>query len=155
MSNVIIVGDATGNVINISENPEFGYLRLKQETMKIGRGGWLRFENRTALIHGTVADLEKADYRANQKLPGKIVVTESLVPFNEKNPDRDLKVAGKTGVVLRVNDQPIYRQSFYTTDENATDELIQHDMDCRNEIREVMAAQKAVEDLGVFNDADL
>lgn len=155
MSNVMIVGDATGNVINISENPEFGYLRLKQETMKIGRGGWLRFENRTALIHGTVADLQKADYRANQKLPGKIVVVESLVPFNDKNPDRDLKVAGKTGVVLRVNDQPIYRQSFYTIDENATDELIQHDMDCRNEIREVMAAQKAIEDLGVFNDADL
>lgn len=155
MSNVIIVGDATGNVINISENPEFGYLRLKQETMKIGRGGWLRFENRSTLIHGTVADLQKADYRANQKLPGKIVVVESLVPFNEKNPDRDLKVAGKTGVVLRVNDQPIYRQSFYTTDENATDELIQHDMDCRNEIKEVMAAQKAIEDLGVFNDADL
>ena len=155
MSNVIIVGDATGNVINISENPEFGYLRLKQETMKIGRGGWLRFENRTALIHGTVNDLMKADYRVNQKLPGKIVVSESLIPFNDKNPDRNLKVAGKTGVVLRVNDQPIYRQTFYTTEENATDELVQHDRECRNEIREVMAAQKAVEDLGVFNDADL
>lgn len=155
MSNVTVVADATGNVINVSENPEFGYIRLRQETMKIGKGGWLRFENRTALIHGTMADLMKANYKANQQMPGKIVVKESFVPFNEKNPDRDLKVAGKTGVVLRVNDQPIYRQTFYTTDESATDELIQHDSDCRNEIREVLAAQKAVEELGVFTDPDL
>jgi len=155
MSNVIIVGDATGNVINVSENPEFGYIRLRQETLRIGKGGWLRFENRTALVHGTMTDLMKVNYKAGQQLPGKIVVKESLVPFNEKNPDRDLKIAGKTGVVLRVNDQPIYRQTFYTTDESATDELIQHDMDCRNEIKEVLAAQKAVEDLGVFNDAEL
>ena len=46
-------------------------------------------------------------------LPGKIVVVESLTPFNPENPDRDLKIAGGTGVICRIDDQPIYRQTFY------------------------------------------
>jgi hypothetical protein len=38
----------------------------------------------------------------------------------------DLKYAGKTGVVCRFFDEPIYRQSFYTENVNEQDELIQH-----------------------------
>lgn len=147
MSYVVVTADASHNVINISENPEYGYIRLRQETVKIGKGGWLRLENRTALLHGTVQDLVKVNYQENQKLPGKIVVKEAFTPFNEKNPDRDLKIAGKTGIILKVDDQPIYRQTYFTTDLSETDELIQHDSECREEIREAMAAQRAMDEL--------
>jgi hypothetical protein len=37
---------------------------------------------------------------------------------------------------------PIYRQTFYTLNENAHDELITHNNS--TEIKEVMAAQKAI-----------
>lgn len=152
MSKVIVTAGADNNVINVSENPEYGYIRLMQENIKVTRGGWLRIEKRTALLHGTMVDLLKLKFQPNQELTGKIIVKESFTPFNEKHPDRNLKIAGKTGVVLRVNDQPIYRQTFYTMDENETDELIQHDTDCRNEIKEVMASQKALEELSIFSD---
>lgn len=155
MSYVTVVADANHNVINVSKNPEFGFVRLQQRTMKIGRGGWLKFETRTALLHGSIADLQEAKYAANQQLPGKIVVKESFTPFNEEDPDRNLKIAGKTGIILKVDDQPIYRQTFYTTDMSDTDELIQHDSECANEIREVMAAQKAIEELGIMSDTEL
>lgn len=155
MSHVTVVADANHNVINVSKNPEFGFIRLQQRTAKIGRGGWLKFETRTALLHGSIEDLKEAGYTANQQLSGQIVVKESFTPFNEENPDRNLKIAGKTGIILKVDDQPIYRQTFYTTDMSDRDELIQHDMDCTNEIREVLAAQKAIEELGILNDTEL
>jgi len=155
MYKVTVIGDPQGNVINISENPEYGFIRLKQESVNIARGGWLKIEKRHALLHGKVDDLIKINYSIGQQLPGKIVVKESLVPFNDKNPDRDLKVAGKTGIILRVDDQPIYRQTFYTLDETERDELIQHDTECRNEIKDVLAAQRLVEDMKIMNEATL
>lgn len=155
MSYVTVVADENHNVINVSKNPEFGYIRLKQETVKIGRGGWLRFEKRSALLHGKIEDLKKANYGPNQQLPGQIVVKESFTPFNDENPDRDLKIAGKTGIILKVDDQPIYRTTVYTTDMSDRDELIQHDAECTSEIREVLAAQKAIEELGIMSDTEL
>ena len=73
-------------------------------------------------------------------LPGKIVVVESLTPFNPENPDRDLKIAGGTGVICRIDDQPIYRQTFYSTNPNSYDQLLAHNNS--TEIKEVMSAQQ-------------
>jgi len=50
-----------------------------------------------------------------------------LTPFNKKNPERDLKIAGDTGIVCTVNGQPIYRRSTYSAASNAQDTLIKHD----------------------------
>ena len=108
--------------------------------MQINDQGWLRPVVRTAIIKGKVEDLLAAEFQANEELPGKIVVKESLNAFNYDNPDRDLKVAGSTGVICRVDDQPIYRQTFYTTNQNAIDELIMHTN--TDEIKDVMNAQK-------------
>lgn len=144
MNFVTVASDSLQNVINVSENPEYGFIRVVQKLPKFVNG-WIKFEVRSALIHGTIEDLKMLDYRKDQVLQGKIVVKESLKPFNEKNPDRNLKIAGKTGVILRVDDQPIYRQTFYTTNMDEKDELIQHDEDCRNEIKEVMEAQKTLQ----------
>lgn len=148
MSRVKVAADKNGNVIGISENnPEYGYIRVEQVATQISNDGWLRNVRRSSLIKGKVSDLTETGYREGTELPGKIVVVESLTPFNPNNPDRDLKVAGETGVICRIDDQPIYRQTFYTTNENAFDEMITHDN--TDEIREVQAAQKAVSSLSV------
>ena len=136
---VKVMGDEFGNVINPSENsPEYGYIRLEQNVNLITEEGWFRPTKRTALIKGLITDLKEADFYANQVLPGKIIVKESLVPFNKE------KLAGDTGIICRVDDHPIYRDSFYTTNVDAQDVLITHDDSCKEEIRQVAAANRAL-----------
>lgn len=142
MSNkVTVTADKNKNIITVSpNNPEFGWLTLEQEVFEINDRGWLKSTKRTALVHGKVDDLKKAGYKEGTELPGKIVVLESLTPFSLENPDRDLKVAGKSGVICRVEDEPIYRKSFYTGNQNISDEFVAHTN--VEEIRQVMEAQK-------------
>ena len=60
-------------------------------------------------------------------LPGKIVVKESTEPFSATDPDRDLKVAGSTGIICCTADgEPIYRTSFYDATGTQEDTLIAH-----------------------------
>jgi len=146
-NSVKVAADKNGNVIGVSENnPEYGYIRLEQVATQISNDGWLRNVKRSALIKGKVEDLIECAYKEGEVLPGKIIVMESFKPFNPVNPDRDLKIAGSTGIICRVDDQPIYRQTFYTTNANAVDELITHDN--TEEIKEVLAAQRAMTSLG-------
>jgi len=143
---VLVKADEQGNVIGISENnPEYGYVKVQQVSMQINDEGWLRRSLRTALIKGKVEDLLSFDFKAEQSLPGKIVVKESLIPFNPENPDKNLKIAGDTGIICRLDDEPIYRQTFYTQNENAIDEFIMHTN--KDEIKEVMNAQKEMTNL--------
>jgi hypothetical protein len=148
---VTIAADQHGNIIGVSpNNPEYGYVRVQQVANSINTQGWLRRSKRSALIKGKVQDLLEANFTDGQELPGKIVVIESHTPFNPENPERDLKIAGDTGIVCRVDDQPIYRQTFYTPNENSQDELITHTNS--EEIRDVQAASKA---LSVLNKREL
>lgn len=143
MSKVVVTADKSGNIIGVSENnPEYGYVRVEQSGSFINDQGWLRVSKRSALIKGLVKDLVETGFTEGQELDGKIVVVESLTPFNPENPDRDLKIAGETGVVCRIDDQPIYRQTFYTTNVNNQDQLIMHNNS--EEIREVQAAQRTI-----------
>lgn len=144
MNKVIVTADSMGAVIGVSQNsPEYGYVRVEQTTPIVNEQGWLSIQKRSALIKGKVEDLQATGFYAGQVLPGRIVVKESHTPFNTVTPERDLKIAGDTGVVCRVDDQPIYRQSFYTAQLDASDELIQHNN--QDEIREVQASQKALQ----------
>ena len=56
-----------------------------------------------------------------------ILIKESLIPFNAKNPERDLKIAGDTGIVCRLEGLPIYRKTYYSTKANVDDIFVQHD----------------------------
>ncbi len=146
MSTVTVAADKNGNVIGVSQNnPEYGYIRVEQVATQINDQGWLRNVKRSALIKGKVEDLLACNYKEGSEIQGKIVVKESFEPFNPVNPDRDLKVAGETGVICRVNDQPIYRQTFFTQNMNATDELITHTN--TDEIRDVQSAQRSISSL--------
>ena len=141
MSKVVVTADKKGNVIIVSENnPEYGVVRVEQTATEINEHGWLRQAKRSTFIKGKVEDLVEMDFEDGQELPGKIVVKESLVPFNENEPDRDLKIAGDTGIICRLDDQPIYRQTFYTTNKDAEDKFIMHNNS--QEIKDVMKAQK-------------
>ena len=143
VSPVTVAGDILGNVVNVSQNnSEYGYIRVQQVVTSFSETGWLKVSKRSALLKGKVEELTALDLRVDNELPGKIVVKESHEPFNPQTPDRDLKIAGDTGIVCRVGDQPIYRQTFYTQDVNAEDTLIMHDN--TEEIKEALRAMKEV-----------
>jgi hypothetical protein len=143
MNRVKVAADKNGNIIGVSQNnPEYGYIRVEQVATQINDQGWLRNVKRSSLIKGKVEDLLACNYKEGSEILGKIVVVESFEPFNPVNPERDLKIAGDTGVICRVNDQPIYRQTLFTSNQNATDELITHNN--ADEIRDVQAAQRSL-----------
>jgi len=140
-SKVKVVADATtGSVINLSvNNPEYGYVRLEQKRSIVDDNGFLRVKPVSTLLHGTVSELKAAGFFAGQELNGQIVIQERLTPFNEKSPEKDLKVAGSTGIVCTLEGQPIYRRTLYTAVSNAADTLIKHDN--VEQLRNAYAAQ--------------
>lgn len=123
---VVVVASQEGVVARPNpNNPEFGHIRVSQTSMQM-ENGFARKVSRTALINGKLAELRELGLKAGEELDGKIIVKESLTPFNKENPDSDLKLAGETGVPCTIGGQKIYRKSFYVTD-NSTDVLIAHD----------------------------
>jgi hypothetical protein len=128
-SKVIVTADATTNaVINVSENnPEWAYIRLEQVRTMIDDNGFLKRKPVSAIVPGLLTDLQASGFFAGQEIDGKIVVQESLEPFNKKNPERDLKIAGETGIVCTLGGLPIYRRTIFSFNGNGTDELIKHD----------------------------
>jgi hypothetical protein len=71
--------------------------------------------------------LKDSDFFAGQMLDGKIIIQESLEPFNEKTPERDLKIAGETGIVCTLGGLPIYRKTIMSFNNSENDTLIKHD----------------------------
>jgi len=126
-SKVIITADAAGNVITKSErNPEYGYVRVEQLRLQIDDTGFARRKKLSAIIQGKLEDLNDFGWTANQEMDGKIVVRESLKPFNTTEPERDIKRAGESGIVCKVEDKPIYRKHLYTIKNSAEDVEIPH-----------------------------
>lgn len=127
MNKAKVSANEAGQVITASKNnPEYGFIVVKQET-SVFENGWMRRAVRSALISGNVADLKSAGFYAGQELDGKIIVKESLTPFNDVNPERDLKIAGDTGITCTFEGQPIYRVTEFTSNLDAKDVLIEHD----------------------------
>lgn len=142
---VRVTADELGNVITQSLNPEIGYIRIEQQLHTIGLNNWVKNERRSALIFGNIKDLAVLNFKKDQLLDGKIVVDESLQPFNPETAEREMKLAGSTGVVCRVDDQPIYRRTRYTMNMDEQDTLIQHNN--TEEIKEALSSLKAIDNL--------
>jgi hypothetical protein len=127
-SKVIVTADATTNsVVNVSENPEYGWIRVEQVRTMVDDNGFLKRKVVSAIVPGLLSDLQSSGFFSGQQLDGKIVVQESLEPFNKKTPERDLKIAGDTGVVCSIGGLPIYRKTVWSLDATAQDTLIKHD----------------------------
>ena len=125
---VKVCGDEAGNVIVRSQNnPEYGHIRVEQSRMVIDDGGFAKRKKIYALIPGTIEDLKGFDWRVSEEVPGQIIIKESLLPFNPKDPERDFKIAGTSGVLCTQGGSPIYRKHFYSLNPNATDIFEQHD----------------------------
>jgi hypothetical protein len=136
---VVVTGDAAGNVIVTSKNnPEYGFIRVEQSRMLVDDRGWARKKTVSSLIPGKVEDLKGFEWSAGEMVSGKVVVNESLKPFNEQEPDRDLKIAGETGVICTFEGQPIYRKTVFSFETNAADTFVKHD-----NVDEIRAGQKA------------
>ena len=128
--------EVTGNVVVVSKNnPEWGHIRVEQSRTTIDDNGFARKRNISALIHGTVEDLKSFKWVNGQEVTGQIIAKESLEPFNMNSPERDYKIAGKTGIVCCQDGQPIYRKTFYTLNSSAEDVLVAH-----NNVEDIRAA---------------
>ena len=138
-SKVTVKANEDGTVVSTSKNnPEWGSIRVKQTTVEM-QNGFAKAKDRYAYVRGTVKMLSSFNWAPGQELDGKIVIRESLTPFNPENPDADVKIAGTSGVVCRFNGAPIYRKAFYETNATRfTDELIAH-----NNIEEIQSAYDA------------
>jgi hypothetical protein len=124
----VLADETTGAVVNVSQNnPDYGYIRVQQIRTMIDDNGFLRRKPVSALIPGTVDELQATGFFAGQQLDGKIIVEESLEPFNEKEPSRDLKIAGETGIVCTLGGLPIYRRTKMSFDNSVSDTLVKHD----------------------------
>lgn len=136
---IYVAADETGGVVTVSQNnPEYGWVMFTQDTPHVANG-WLTVKTRRARVMGKVEMLEKT-YTGGQEIKtGKIVVKEQLTPFTDnEQADRDLKIAGNTGIICSVNGEPIYRRVEYVLDPNAQDTFVQHDNG--EEIRQAIAA---------------
>jgi len=142
-SKVKVVANEAGAVINSSNNPEFGFIRVEQVKNVFDDNGFMKRAKLSALIHGTVTDLEDAGYFGGQELDGKIVIIEALDPFNEKQPLKGIKEAGKTGIVCTYGGMPIYRKTIYTENAATQDAYVKHDN--IEEIKRAYAKAKAAE----------
>ena len=78
---------------------------------------------------------------------------ESLEPFSSKNPDRDLKVAGETGIVCTQGGSPIYRKTVYDPTGSKAESFVQHDnveeLRAAYEASKVQGAMKPNEDFSI------
>jgi hypothetical protein len=138
-----VSADAAGNVIILSEkNPsQYGHIRVTQVRPVFEENGWVKVKAVSALVPGSIEDLKSLSWIKGQELDGKIIVKEQLTPFNTKEPNRDIKVAGKTGIICVKDGQPIFRKTFYVPNVDAQDTLIEH-----TNIEDIRAAFIAMEE---------
>lgn len=136
---VKVQADELGNVITPTANPEIGYIRLEQKC-NIINGNWVKNQKKTCLIFGKFDELKEFNFKKDQELDGQIIIEESFIPFNEKNAEREIKMAGDTGIPCLLDGQPIYRRQRYTTNMNEQDLLIQHNNTVQ--IKEAIEANK-------------
>lgn len=127
-SKVKVTGDELGNVIHQSgNNPDYGYVRVEQIRSVYDDNSFLRRKVISALIIGTMDDLKDENYYVGKELPGDIIIIESLKPTNKDDHSKNLKLAGNTGIVCKLNGQPIYRKTIYSIASNRADQLVKHD----------------------------
>jgi len=124
---VIVAANKAGHVINVSKkNEDYGFIKLTQDIIVV-KDTFVDRKQRSALLTGRIEVLQSMNLSGGDEIQGKIIVLESLVPFARVNQERDLKIAGDTNICCSIGGEPIFRKTFYVTDENAKDEFIKHD----------------------------
>jgi hypothetical protein len=137
MNPVIVENNLQNQLITKSNtNSLWGFIRVVQQRELIDEvTGIVKIIKCSALVQGYLTDLKQLRWRANQKLPGNIVIEDSLKPFNPKNLKFGLKLAGPTNVICTFNKKPIYRRYKYVTNPKLADVIISIDDECKQLIR--------------------
>lgn len=122
---VTVLASANETLVTVNpNNPEYGYIRVGQTLSKFSPEGWIKNENRSFLLKGRVAELQNCGLSVGQGMPGRLVRQEALEPFDDYSQP---KVAGDSGVICKVNGQPIYSRVVYDATGTMEDTLIAHD----------------------------
>ena len=136
-----VVADQQGSIISISpNNPEWGSIRIEQRTVSFNSKGFRDSKVRTFFFKGRVEELQEDNITLDTEFTGNIVIKESFEPFftNTEHPkyeelrDRDLKIAGDTGIRCKGVDpetrevRDIYRTTEYDSTGTKQDVLIAH-----------------------------
>lgn len=126
MSKVVSVTAKDGQVVIPSTTPgkeSSGYMRVEFEITTM-ENGFIRKEKRSALIRGKVADLSSLNLKEGAKIIGQIIHKEKT---EKSYPEQEPKINPSTMEVVTSNGLPVYRESFYTADQDATDILLSTD----------------------------
>lgn len=143
-SQVTVVVTPEGHVIRTSpNNPEYGAVRVEQDLIEYNDRGFAESKKRVAFINGKVELLQTLNFTAGQVLPGRIVVQETLTQPNAEDGTYGAKRAFKDGPYCRLDDQVIYRSTFYSEDPSIRDSFIKHTNSA--EIRIAMRERRSVE----------
>ncbi|HUV84336.1 MAG TPA: hypothetical protein VMV86_01425 [Methanosarcinales archaeon] len=149
MDSKVLVTAKDGQVIAKStNNAEFGHIRVEQVRMEIDDStGFAKMKKISALIPGTIATLKGFGWSEGQEVDGKIRIVEKLIPFNKKDPERDYKIAGKSGVICCQDGQPIYRKHFFSFNPDLADirEAHDNDQDIKDAYAELESSDSAME----------
>lgn len=157
-SKVIVSADDNGNVIRQTKNEEWSNVLLTQSKLTFSNNNVMGNKPKSVLMlirtDEALAMQEAGVLFAGQELDGNIIVEEQTMPFNETDPDRDLKVAGDTGIICATADgEPIYRKSRYDASGTLTDTLVPHANGA--EIRAAMGLETKTETKAASNQRDL
>ena len=138
----VIADKISGKAVVVGKNnPDYGYVRLEQETTIVEKN-WLREKTLSCLINGKVEALKK-DYPSVGEISGKLYTIETLEPTNPDDVEYNTKKAGDTEIVCSINGAPIYASTYWTEDLSISSELLKHDN--KAEIQAYYAAKKAEE----------
>ena len=153
-SKVMVSADDKGNVIRQTKNEEWSNIILKQTRTKFLANNFAQSKPLSVLILGRTEDLKAMNLQEGQELDGHIYVKEQTMPFNENDPDRDLKMAGDTGIICATADgEPIYRKAFYDPSGTLKDVPVPHANGA--EIRSALGLETKVEPKAESNQRDL
>ena len=146
---VIIKADSkTGNVVTMKtqtnkttgEETQVGSVRIESTAYTNWRGQ-VRTSKRTAFLslnEDVLSSMEPLLVDGGVfPMPGKIVVEETLTPYIKKNgKPQEAKINPSTKEVITFQGQPVYRNSYFSTDLDAQDVLLKDNASTSNDAEE-------------------
>lgn len=121
MSKVIVKAGKDGKFIFPTKNSDLVKVRVESTGIRLNANG---FESGNMSAFITLKATTAAQLKGGELIDGKIIAKESLSPAYEGH---EPKRAGKEGNIITSGGSPVYRQTVYTNDVNAQDELLPSD----------------------------
>jgi hypothetical protein len=141
MSKVKLQPTESGALFTASKNnPEYGYIQVRQSTLKNSVGRWAETEERSALILGTIPALRTIITEAKGGVVPDKIHNEIMGKRTDEEAayKRYFKRAGKDGIFLTKDGERIVRYAFWDKSGEVEDIICAHDNG--DAIREARAA---------------